>query len=48
MLLVLLVLSCAAALLLCCSQEEQDAAVKYTFPMFSMPTKHTEFLAMLP
>ncbi|WIA19797.1 hypothetical protein OEZ85_005708 [Tetradesmus obliquus] len=35
----------------CCaatSQEEQDAAVKFTFPMFSLPIKHTEFLAMLP
>eukprot|EP00882_Tetradesmus_deserticola_P008437 GHRQ01008896.1.p1 GENE.GHRQ01008896.1~~GHRQ01008896.1.p1 ORF type:complete len:202 (+),score=57.21 GHRQ01008896.1:1252-1857(+) len=35
----------------CCaatSQEEQDAAVKYTFPMFSLPTTHTEFLAQLP
>jgi hypothetical protein len=38
----------AAAVWCCCSQEEQDAAVKFTFPMFSLPTKHTEFLAMLP
>jgi len=34
----------------CCaatSQEEHDAAVKYTFPMFSKPMTHTEFLEKL-
>jgi hypothetical protein len=30
-----------------CSQAEQDAAVSYTFKMFSVPTTSTELLAML-
>eukprot|EP00775_Hariotina_reticulata_P005881 gene5881-6122_t len=34
----------------CCaatSQEEHDAAVKFTFPMFSMPMSHDQFLQKL-
>ncbi|GBF88882.1 isochorismatase [Raphidocelis subcapitata] len=34
----------------CCaatSQDAHDAAVAFTFPMFSLPAKHTEFLAAL-
>lgn len=29
------------------SQEAHDAAVKHTFPMFSVPKTHTEFIAAL-
>lgn len=28
-------------------QEEHDAAVKYTFPMFSRPMTHDQFLQQL-
>lgn len=41
-------LNCLPALTLCgCSQEEHDASVKFTFPMFSKPMTHTEFLEKL-
>lgn len=30
-----------------CSQEEHDAAVKFTFPMFSLPMTHDQFLQKL-
>jgi ureidoacrylate peracid hydrolase len=40
---VLTLTDCTAAT----SQEEQDAAVKFTYPMFSRPMKHNAFLEML-